>query len=335
MYKSYKILFIIFTLISTIISISANSWLIAWIGLEINLLSIMPLMKNNMNKYSSETMIKYFIAQAMASMMLLFFILISLNNIYFNLVNKNIINYMFSIPLLMKMGAAPFHFWFPEMMSGLEWNMALLILTWQKISPFILLFYLNIPMKMLLIPILASALTGSIMGFNSLCLRKMISYSSINHISWMLVALMNYKIWLLYFLIYSLMNFFIIMNLKLYNIFFTSQMSFLNNNKLMNLLFSMNLLSLGGLPPFIGFFPKLIVVNLLMQNNMMFLLLLMIMSTLINLFFYMRLILPFTLLNKMQLFLLNKNKNMNMFLLANFLTLSSTLTYSTLYSFMN
>nr|YP_010693557.1 NADH dehydrogenase subunit 2 [Scolytoplatypus skyliuae]WCB99748.1 NADH dehydrogenase subunit 2 [Scolytoplatypus skyliuae] len=323
------------TLISTLISISANSWLISWIGLEINLLSIMPLMKLNNNKFSSETMIKYFIIQSLASMLLLFTILISMNSLPLHLMNSQTSN-MMSIPLLMKMGAAPFHFWFPEVMSNLKWNMFFLILTWQKISPLILLSYLNYKIEFLMIFIILSAYTGSMLGFNSFCLRKLLSYSSINHIGWMLISLLNYKIWLCYFLVYSIMNLFIIIYLMKFNIYFINQSNFLPNNN-MNLLLSLNLLSLGGLPPFIGFLPKWVTINLLINNNMFYLSMLMIMSTLINLFFYIRLIIPMTLLNSTIFLSTNKpynftKKSLYLTIFMNIMFLISLMIYSSIFT---
>nr|YP_010693544.1 NADH dehydrogenase subunit 2 [Scolytoplatypus wugongshanensis]WCB99735.1 NADH dehydrogenase subunit 2 [Scolytoplatypus wugongshanensis] len=334
MHKFYKLLFFLSTLISTLISISSNSWLISWIGLEINLLSIMPLMKLSNNKFSSETMIKYFIIQSLSSMLLLFTILTSMNSFFFFMYNSQMIFYMMSISLLMKMGAAPFHFWFPEVMSNLKWNIFYLILTWQKISPFILLSYLNYKIEFLVIFIILSAFTGSILGLNMLCIRKLLSYSSINHISWMLISLLNYKIWLFYFLTYSIMNFFIIIYLMKFNIYYMNQSNFMLNNNYMNLLFSLNLLSLGGLPPFIGFFPKWITINLLINNNLFYLSILMIMSTLINLFFYIRLIIPLMLLNNSFFSSMKFNKmNMNLYfiILMNLTFLFSLMIYTILF----
>jgi NADH-ubiquinone oxidoreductase chain 2 len=59
-----------------LISISANSWLGAWIGLEINLISFIPLISSQENIFTTEASLKYFIIQALASSTLLFLVLI-------------------------------------------------------------------------------------------------------------------------------------------------------------------------------------------------------------------------------------------------------------------
>nr|AOY39825.1 NADH dehydrogenase subunit 2 [Pityogenes trepanatus] len=280
-----------FTLISgTLISISSSTWFMAWIGLEMNLLSIIPLMKNYKNKYSAEATIKYFMTQAMASAILIFSIVLFLNlKIHFFELSQMTAPLM-NIALLMKMGCAPFHFWLPEVVTGLSWYLNILILTWQKIAPMVLVFYTAYSPLLLSMFIIISSVVGSIEGLNQTCLRKLMIYSSINHISWMLSCLMNsLNTWLIYFIVYSLINMNIILLLKKNKIYFIWQLNKISFNKSIKFLFLMNFLSLGGLPPFLGFFIKWMTIYELVMNNFMVLTLIMILFTLIALFFYIRL----------------------------------------------
>jgi NADH-ubiquinone oxidoreductase chain 2 len=92
-----------------LISISSNSWLGAWIGLEINLISFIPLISSQENILTTEASLKYFVIQALASstLMLLVIIRALTNN---GLTTEMRINeYMIIIPLLLKIGAAPLH----------------------------------------------------------------------------------------------------------------------------------------------------------------------------------------------------------------------------------
>nr|AXS65009.1 NADH dehydrogenase subunit 2 [Curculionoidea sp. 12 KM-2017] len=290
MKKFYNFMFFNTLILSSLISISSISWFTAWIGLEINLLSIMPLIKSVKNKYSSEASIKYFIIQAMASAMLLFSILLMMNSSFNNLYMPSHISLMTNSALMMKMGAAPFHFWLPEVTSGLNWNIIFIMLTWQKIAPMILLFYsLYMPLFLSIIIIMSSMISG-IQGLNQTCLRKIMAYSSINHVGWMIASLMSsLNTWLYYFFIYMIINFNIMYTFFFYKIFYINQLNKLFcNKKKTKFFFMMNFLSLGGLPPFLGFLPKWISIQMLLKMNFWSLSLLLIIFSLISLFFYMR-----------------------------------------------
>nr|YP_004935244.1 NADH dehydrogenase subunit 2 [Arachnocampa flava]AET13069.1 NADH dehydrogenase subunit 2 [Arachnocampa flava] len=285
-----KLIFFFMLMIGSLIAISANSWFSIWMGLEINLLSFIPLMIKSNNLMSSEAALKYFLIQTFASIILLFSVIlyIFINNIMFNLF-KNEILMMIWLSLLFKMGSAPFHFWFPNVMEGISWFNALILMTWQKIAPMIILSY-SIMNNFLMIFIILSSIFGSLSGLNQTSLRKIMAFSSINHMSWMLLTIIfNETLWLFYLLSYFFLSFCLIF------IFHINQMFYLN--QLFNMVyipfwfkffFMINLLSLGGLPPFFGFLPKWFVINMMILNNQYFIILILIFMSLITLFFYLR-----------------------------------------------
>nr|UPE50051.1 NADH dehydrogenase subunit 2 [Phyllotreta striolata] len=281
-------LFFNLMLIGILISVSAYSWLSMWMGLEINLLSIIPLFKSHKNIFPAEACLKYFITQAMASIILIFSITHSFNFTILSNLTTNLLN----ISLLTKLGAAPFHFWFPEVSEGLNWINNIFLMTIQKMAPLILLMYNPSTYKILLLSVITSSIIGSIYGLNQVSLRKIMAYSSINHLSWMLASFMENKIiWINYFIIYSLILTNIIYIFNHFKLFYMNQLFLINNkNKLIKLIFSLNLLSLGGLPPFIGFMPKWLTLNFLMMEKLYFIGLILIMFTLITLYFYCRMI---------------------------------------------
>nr|QBF01183.1 NADH dehydrogenase subunit 2 [Stegana latigena] len=288
--NSSKILFVIIMMLGSLITITSNSWLGAWMGLEINLLSFIPLMSDSNNLMSSEASLKYFLIQAMASTVLLFAIILSMmkNNINYE-IKLSYISMIILSSLLLKSGAAPFHFWFPNIMEGLSWMNCLLLMTWQKIAPLMLISHIN--MKLLLFSsIIMSVMIGSLGGLNQSSLRKLMAFSSINHLGWMLMALnSNEIIWMIYFLMYSFLSFTLIFMFNNYKIFHFNQMfSLFFNSKILKFILFMNFLSLGGLPPFLGFLPKWLVIQQLSLENQYFLLFTLIMTTLITLFFYLR-----------------------------------------------
>nr|AEY80444.1 NADH dehydrogenase subunit 2 [Cacoxenus perspicax] len=285
-----KILFFFMMILGTMITITSNSWLGAWMGLEINLLSFIPLMSDNNNLMSTEASLKYFLVQALASIVLLFSIIILMlkNNMNFE-INFSYISMIMLSSLLLKSGAAPFHFWFPNMMEGLSWMNSLMLMTWQKIAPLMLISYLNIK-NLLLMSAILSALIGALSGLNQTSLRKLMAFSSINHLSWMLSSLLvNESLWFTYFLFYSLLSFTLMFMFNNFKIFYFNQLfSMFFNSKILKFSLFMNFLSLGGLPPFLGFMPKWLVIQQLVLNNQYFLLVILTMMALITLFFYLR-----------------------------------------------
>nr|QLY90227.1 NADH dehydrogenase subunit 2 [Dicranomyia modesta] len=290
--NSTKMLFLFTLIMGSIISISSNSWLGAWMGLEINLLSFIPLMIDTNNSLSTEASLKYFLTQALASATLLFSVIMYMLIFNMNFQLPMEINYsllMINSTLLLKSGAAPFHFWFPSVMEGLNWNNNLILMTWQKIAPLMLISYIIINDFLVIIMIL-SILIGSIGGLNQSSLQKIMAFSSINHLGWMLAAMMFAEnLWTLYFFIYSYLSFTLIFMFNSFKIFHINQaFSLFYNHSIMKIFLMTSLLSLGGLPPFLGFFPKWLVIQSLSSNNLFFIITIMVTFTLLTLYFYMR-----------------------------------------------
>nr|YP_010943441.1 NADH dehydrogenase subunit 2 [Symbrenthia silana]WLS55470.1 NADH dehydrogenase subunit 2 [Symbrenthia silana] len=287
--NSNKMFFLFIMIFSTLISISSNSWLGCWIGLEINLLSFIPLMSNPNNLMNSEASLKYFLIQSIASINFLFSILLCMS-FFKNFFIDNLFSILINSSLLMKMGSTPFHFWFPNIMEGLSWMNNFILMTWQKISPMILIsYYMNF--YLLFFMMIFNVMIGTISSFNQSSLRKLMAFSSINNLGWLLAALsISENLWLIYFLFYSL--FISIMCFLFYtlNIYFINQLFNFNLNFFIKISIMINFFSLGGLPPFLGFFPKWLIINYLLFNNSFIILFFFIMSSLIMLFIYIRII---------------------------------------------
>nr|YP_010722409.1 NADH dehydrogenase subunit 2 [Parnassius acdestis]WDV10549.1 NADH dehydrogenase subunit 2 [Parnassius acdestis] len=285
--NSNKMFFYFILFFSTLISISANSWLGCWIGLEINLLSFIPLISNSKNLLSSEAALKYFLTQSIASINFLFSILLKM------ILLKNFeINNLFSIlinsSMLMKMGSTPFHFWFPNIIEGLSWFNCFILMTWQKISPMILLsYYMN--NNFLMFIMIFNVIVGTMGGINQTSLRKLLSFSSINNLGWMLAALMmTENLWIFYLMMYSFLISIMCIFFNTLNIYYINQLFIMNMKFPLKMSLLINFLSLGGLPPFLGFFPKWIIINFLIMNKLFLISFIFIMMSLIMLFFYIR-----------------------------------------------
>nr|AIQ80226.1 NADH dehydrogenase subunit 2 [Dendrolimus spectabilis] len=321
-FNSNKMFFMFILIFSTFISISSNSWFGCWIGLEINLLSFIPLISNSNNLLMSEASLKYFLTQSIASINFLFSILmkmILLKNFDLN----NFLSIMINSSLLMKMGSAPFHFWFPNIVEGLSWFNNFILMSWQKITPMILLsYYMN--NNFLLIMMMANIMIGAISGLNQTSLRKLMTYSSINNLGWMIFAIMiSENLWIFYFTTYSFLISIMIFMFYNLNMFFINQL-FINNMKSMiKINLFINFLSLGGLPPFIGFLPKWIIINFLINNKMFLLSFIFIMMSLIMLFFYIRIIYSSLMFNYIKMKWFKTYFKNNFLLFTNFMSFMS------------
>nr|UOU85240.1 NADH dehydrogenase subunit 2 [Rhagio lineola] len=337
--NSTNMLFLTILMSGTMITISSNSWIGAWMGLEINLLAFIPLMINTNNLMSTEASLKYFLVQALASATLLFVIIIYMlkfNFIYQLKMNSIYLNYLVISSLLLKMGAAPFHFWFPGTMEGLSWNNSLILMTWQKIAPMMLLSYMNMN-YFINVTIILSVIIGSLGGLNQTSLRKIMAFSSINHLGWMMASLLfSESLWFFYFILYCLLSINIVLFFNIYKMYHLNQLfNIFFNSKLIKFFLFMNLLSLGGLPPFLGFLPKWIIIQNLILNNQFMLMMIMVMASLITLYFYLRMSFSAFMLNYFENnWILSNNFNyLNMFiyLMMSFFSLFGMMLINTIY----
>nr|QSF20051.1 NADH dehydrogenase subunit 2 [Moricella rufonota] len=307
--NNFKLLFIMTLMLGTLISINSNNWFNAWMGMEINLLSFIPLMLNQ--KKSSNSMMMYFIVQAMASSMIIFLMMTLKIEL-----NLNKLNFMISIiqlSLLIKLGAAPFHWWTPKIILNLNWKMSLTFLTWQKITPIILLNSSSTNNFMIYLSSIISIIMGAILGMNQTLIKLIMIYSSINHTGWMLMTIMlSTSLMNFYFIIYSIMNLMICLMMNNYNINNINE-NFKNNNQslIMKMMFMSMFLSLGGMPPMLGFLPKMLVLLLMMSNNMYIESFIFILMASITLSFYINPMLSMFLLTKFNNKWNNKNMQMN------------------------
>lgn len=283
--KNYHVLFLTLLFSGTFIAISANSWFTSWIGLEINLMSIIPLILIKLNSIFTESAIKYFLAQAIASIIIIFST--SLRFSIFKTNRIEILEILLFFALILKAGIAPLHFWFPQVIFHLRWWQSFLIFTWQKIAPLILITSINF--NLIVITRIISTITGALGGLNQTSIKIIITYSSISHRGWILLACyLNFKSWIIYFSIYIFLTASIITFLYFNNVEKINQV-FLNNDSYTNkIITSINLFSLGGLPPLLGFSAKLLIIITAIKNNLNILFLILILSSVLSLFFYTR-----------------------------------------------
>nr|WNL53848.1 NADH dehydrogenase subunit 2 [Microtermes sp. C MLW-2023a] len=311
--NSTKILLLITLMSGVLVSVSSNSWLGAWMGLEINLMSFIPLMSNVKNMYNTEASLKYFIVQALASATLLFVVVMkTLTEDLFTLEGSAYTPMIICTPLLLKSGAAPLHWWFPGVMEGLSWENCALLMTVQKAAPLMLMSYLIEINTFTMCIILTSAIVGAIGGLNQTSMRKILTYSSINHTGWMLIALaLSENLWTMYFATYSTLALTVVAAIKLSGVSFINQTMLTNKGAtLMKFMMFTSLLSLGGLPPFLGFLPKWIIIQAMVMNKLAPMATIVVVTSLITLYYYLKISYSsFMILNTEPKWNLNSYKN--------------------------
>nr|QVX31170.1 NADH dehydrogenase subunit 2 [Gesiella jameensis] len=305
----YMTLFYSTLILGTIFSLSGTHWIFIWMGMELNLLSFIPLMTFSFTHQEAEGAMKYFLAQVVGSGLILLSIFTILSPLL--LFIKMNISFILLLGILLKCGLPPCHFWYPAVMALISWPMCMILSTWQKITPLsILLYFIYLPSNfMLMLFIMLISLIGGIGGLTQSQLRPLLAYSSIGHMSWMLAAsIKSFLISFFYFISYMIMTLTLMMIFWIQNFYSSYSTNNMYKNSIYMFSLMITLMSLGGIPPFFGFFPKWMVITILNTSLMMLVYILMI-GSMINLYYYMN-ILFIKFLEKQKYLSYNKyNKN--------------------------
>uniref|UniRef100_UPI0030E336CC NADH dehydrogenase subunit 2 n=1 Tax=Ernothrips longitudinalis TaxID=3045428 RepID=UPI0030E336CC len=282
-----------FSLISSItICFSCNSFIMMWMSMEINLFSFIPLISIEQKKMSEKSSMMYFLIQSISSSIFLIAFSMNLNNM------KSIMSIFLILSIFMKLGLFPFHFWMISAIEGMSWNTAFLLMTIQKIIPITILSFL-VKQNFIILFCLLNSLMASISGMTMFSTRKILGFSSINHLSLMLISmLLSKKIFKIYFLVYSFMTLTATKTMKSTKINFLFQtMTNFKENKINNLSILIIFMSMAGIPPFLGFMPKMMTIMIMMKSEMHLTTLLILIFNTLAMFFYMRMTMNNILMN--------------------------------------
>nr|AIZ57498.1 NADH dehydrogenase subunit 2 [Neolissochilus hexagonolepis] len=288
--------------LGTTLTFASSHWLLPWMGLEINTLAITPLMAQHHHPRAVEATTKYFLTQATAAAMILF---ASTTNAWMtgewsiNDLSSPIASTMFMAALALKIGLAPMHFWMPEVLQGLDLLTGLILSTWQKLAPLALIIQTAQNVNPLLLTTLGilSALVGGWGGLNQTQLRKVLAYSSIAHMGWMVIIIQYApQLTMIALGTYIIMTSAAFLTLKTLT---TTKMNTLatawSKNPILASTTALVLLSLGGLPPLTGFMPKWLILQELTKQDLPITATVMALTALISLYFYLRLCYTMTL----------------------------------------
>nr|QSJ54411.1 NADH dehydrogenase subunit 2 [Chaenodraco wilsoni] len=298
----YVLALLLFSLgLGTTMTFASSHWLLAWIGLEINTLAIIPLMAQNHHPRAVEATTKYFLIQATAAAVLLF---AGTTNAW--LTGQWEIQQgahplpvaIITLALALKLGLAPLHSWVPEVFQGLDLTTGLILATWQKLAPLALLLQIQPPNSYLLILLgLTSTLIGGWGGLNQTQLRKILAYSSTAQLGWMVLVLQfSPSLTTLAVSVYVATTAATFLTLKLAKATNINMLaiSWAKAPALVALT-PLVLLSLAGLPPMTGFMPKWLILQELSKQGLAPTATLAALTALLSLYYYLRITYTMTL----------------------------------------
>nr|AYV97267.1 NADH dehydrogenase subunit 2 [Catharus minimus] len=291
-----KLICTISLLLGTTITLSSNHWVLAWTGLEINTLAILPLIAKPHHPRSIEAATKYFLTQAAASALILFS---SMTNAWhtgqwdITQLTCPTSCLILTAAIAMKLGLVPFHFWFPEVLQGCSLTTGLLLSTAMKLPPITLLYMTSQSLNhtpMVIMAILSAAL-GGWMGLNQTQTRKILAFSSVSHLGWMSIILIySPKLAMLNFYLYVLITAAVFLTLNsIETLNLSTLMTTWAKTPALSAMLMLTLLSLAGLPPLTGFLPKWLIIQELTKQDMAPAAVIMALLSLLSLFFYLRL----------------------------------------------
>lgn len=330
--NSYEInILILISLLGLMLLISSNHFITLYLSIELQSLSFYILTASQKKSLLSvEASLKYFILGSIASGFILFgssiiYLItgsLNFNNIFLLISNVNYIEntdlllsilyglVFILIGLLFKIGAAPFHFWLPDVYEGAPNNITTFFAIVPKIAFigifirffFDIFFHISFFFDIFFFIIaLSSMLIGSLAALQQKKIKRLLAYSSISHIGFILIGftsnlLNNIPYILLYIIIYIIMSInlwtsYLSLNINHKPIKYLTDLSNLyQNNKLISIIIILNIFSLAGIPPLAGFFSKLFIFFSAIKNNYFSLVFFAVLISIISSFYYLKII---------------------------------------------
>ncbi len=329
--------YIILILLSTIgmlLLISSKDLISLYLSIELVSLSfyILASLKRD-SQFSTEAGIKYFLLGAVASGLLLLgstyiywltgstsfegilhyfnYSMLSVDSISTDLfagnngVKMSILFIL--IALLFKIAAVPFHMWAPDVYEGSPLIVTTYLATLPKLTivgllyqllmgPFI--YWLNWTQPFLILSALLSIAIGTLGAINQTKIKRLVAYSAISHIGFILLGLSTGLIsgfvstfwYLIIYLITSFNTFTLLLSLPPKTIYI-SQLSDLSKiNPTLSLTFLFNLFSMAGIPPLVGFLSKYWILEAVIDTTLVWVAIIAIVISVIGSFYYLRLI---------------------------------------------
>ena len=317
---------ILFSAIGMLVLVSSNDLIAMYLGIELQSLAlyVVAAIKRDSLK-SSESGVKYFVLGALSSGILLYGCSLiygfsgstNFSEIHNNLSSLDHLNLglIFGIVFVLaglafKISAVPFHMWTPDVYEGAPTSITAFFAIVPKVAGVALIYRFCLEPfgsfysewnQIIIFLSIASMFLGAIAAISQTNIKRLLAYSSIGHVGYILVGLASanaagIKGVVIYMSIYVIMNiavFSLILSTKLNNNYIEKINDFTGLSKhkpLVALCFAIIMLSMAGIPPFAGFFGKFYIFIAALKANLYLLAVLGVISSVISAFYYMRII---------------------------------------------
>jgi len=316
----------LFATLGAMVLISAGSFITLYLGLELLSLSLYAMVAFDRDSgIAAEAAIKYFVLGCMASGTLLYGMsivygvtgsleLAAVSTAAHNGLGGNI-GLLFGLAFIIvgvgfKFGAVPFHMWIPDVYDGAPTSVTVYINTASKLAAFALAMRL-LPealgpsqgdwSQMLVVLAVLSMAIGNIVAIAQSNLKRMLAYSTISHVGYILLGILSgtaqgYQAAMFYMISYVLIasaSFGMILLLARQGFEADQIVDFRGLNArspwfaaMMGIL----MFSFAGVPPFIGFWAKLGVVQAVLGVNYTWLAVVAVLFSVVGAFFYLRIV---------------------------------------------
>ena len=319
---------VLFAIVGGYCMVSYTNFVMLFLGIEILSIPLYVLAgSNKKSSFSNEAALKYFLMGSFATGVLLFGITLIYGTVgSFDVYDIGLITGgadfkntpMFAVGIVMLLGAmafkvsaAPFHFWAPDVYTGSPTPVTSFMSTFVKtsaIAAFMRLFYTALPTvpetfrNLLFVLILASLIIGNIIAVFQVNTKRLLAYSSISHIGFMLIAVLCFSdpasIKALYFYTaaYSITTLTAFMVLKIVseqgsaNEEISVFSGLVKKNPLLAGTMTVAMLSMAGIPPLSGFFAKYYILFIALNHGYFWLVIVAILASAVGVYYYFKII---------------------------------------------
>ncbi|MDB9975296.1 NADH-quinone oxidoreductase subunit NuoN [Candidatus Thioglobus sp.] len=317
------------SILGMMVMVSGHSLLTLYLGLEIMSLSLYALIATARDRASAiEAALKYFVLGAIASGLLLYGMSMiygisgsldifqissfasasTLGSQQTLILNFGLV--FLVIGIAFKLGAVPFHMWVPDVYQGSPTSVTMFLSTVPKIAAIALLIRLLIDglgelqhywADLFMILAVLSIAIGSLVALTQTNIKRMLAYSTISHIGFVLLGFVTgvvdgYGAAVFYVLAYILMSLaafgsIIVLNRKGFEADQISDFQGLSKHSpWFALIMLVVMLSMAGVPPFIGFYSKLFILQQVVAEGYVILAITAVIFAVISAYYYLQII---------------------------------------------
>lgn len=252
--------FIVLLVVRSVLIFSCDSVFITWVLIEVNMLRFIRIIVRTGFKSNKGETLQYLFIQRASS-------LLFISASFLREIGLNYFFFLTIISLMIKLGAAPFHFWFINIVSSLSWDSFFILSTIQKLIPLLVLN--KIRSEWAIFPLITAMIRVFGVFFRN-NLKLLLAYSSLFRLAWLLRAISRVTLFVTFLRAYSFNLIIFISVLIKSERGQTHSLCLVPGKDNSRITLILRLLRIGGLPPIIGFLAKVLIVNSLLSRLLIF-----------------------------------------------------------------